>query len=181
MPSLLVVPIKLNHPLDPDLFLAPLEEVFRIPVTTEHAPSIDPLPAFNAERNQYYSTQLLAALLQTYPRHDGKILGVTSLDLYVPVLTYVFGEAQLSGKAAVISARRLDEREYGLPLNLPLLHARLIKEALHELGHTYGLLHCIDQQCAMHTSTIVEEVDIKPDAFCFSCLRALREQEGMNP
>jgi archaemetzincin len=98
-----------------------------------------------------------------------KILGVTGIDLFVPVLTYVFGEAQLDGRAAVVSSFRLDDRLYGLSPNPALLRERLVKETLHELGHTFGLLHCRDFECVMHSSTSVEEIDLKPAHLCGKC------------
>ena len=103
-----------------------------------------------------------------------KILAVTGLDLFVPVLTYVFGEAQLSGKAAVVSTFRLDETLYGLPANRPLLEERLLKEAVHELGHTFGLIHCRNYECAMHSSTAAEEIDIKGKGLCEECRKAIK-------
>jgi archaemetzincin len=107
----------------------------------------------------------------------GKVLGVTSLDLFVPVLTFVFGEAQLNGTAALVSTFRLNETFYGFPPNEALLEERLIKEAVHELGHTFGLIHCRDFACVMHSSTSVEEIDVKGKEFCGSCRKILRERE----
>jgi len=122
--------------------------------------------AFHAERNQYHSTLLLEAM---QPDGDVRLLGVTALDLYVPVLTFVFGEAQLGGRRAVVSLCRLDERFYGLPANPALLERRLFIEAVHELGHTYGLRHCRDWQCAMASTHSVERLDLKQPAFCAEC------------
>jgi archaemetzincin len=68
-------------------------------------------------RSQYNSTWILSQILTLVPEEDCKILGVTSLDLYVPVLTFVFGEAQLDGRAALVSSFRLRDELYGLPKN----------------------------------------------------------------
>ena len=76
-------------------------------------------------------------------------LGVTAYDLYVPVRTFVLGEAQLCGNCAVVSAARLSDEYYGLPPNPTLLRERWLKEAAHELGHTFGLRHCSDWRCVM--------------------------------
>jgi archaemetzincin len=84
-------------------------------------------------------------------------------------LTYVFGEAQLEGTAAIISTYRLDDTMYGLPPNPALFEQRMIKEAVHEVGHTFGLLHCRQFDCVMHSSAGVEEVDIKSRSFCPDC------------
>ncbi|MDZ7373716.1 MAG: archaemetzincin family Zn-dependent metalloprotease [candidate division KSB1 bacterium] len=120
-------------------------------------------------RNQYHSTEILAQLLRQAPRDTLRILGLTDLDLFIPVLTYVFGEAQLGGKAAVVSCYRLKNELYGLPPDNRLLQARLLKEAIHELGHTFHLLHCDDPSCVMRVSTYVEEIDYKGDRFCAAC------------
>jgi len=125
--------------------------------------------AWNTSRNQYESTLLLAALLNKFSGFEGKILGITSGDLFVPVLTYVFGEAQLEGRAAVVSSHRLHDEFYGLAQNNSVFTSRLVKESIHELGHTFGLLHCSDYLCVMHSSTGVEEIDIKSEKLCRRC------------
>jgi archaemetzincin len=91
----------------------------------------------------------------------------------VPVLTFVFGEAQLDGNCAVVSMARLKEEFYGLPPREDLLHDRLVKEAAHELGHTFGLRHCGDWRCVMASSHAVERLDIKGAEFCKSCWKAV--------
>jgi archaemetzincin len=101
--------------------------------------------------------------------HYQKILTLTDFDLFVPVLTFVFGEAQLNGKAAIVSAHRLYPEFYGLPPNDEIFISRLIKEINHELGHTYGLRHCLDFECVMHASSNVDEIDIKSENFCPDC------------
>jgi len=124
--------------------------------------------AFDPRRGQYYST----AVLQHLERNgdaDARVLGVTACDLFVPVLTFVFGEAQLSGNCAVVSTARLGDEYYGLPAREPLLRERLVKEAGHELGHTFGLRHCSDWYCVMASSHAVERLDVKGAQFCSRC------------
>jgi archaemetzincin len=103
------------------------------------------------------------------PGGRSRILGVLGEDLFIPILTYVFGEAQLGGRVAVVSYHRLQSERYGLAPDRGLLHERLLKESLHELGHLGGLIHCSDLECVMHISTYVEDIDMKPAAFCSSC------------
>jgi archaemetzincin len=103
------------------------------------------------------------------------VVGVTAVDLFVPVLTYVFGEAQLGGRAVVVSTHRLRPEAYGLPADDELVAARTEKEALHELGHTWGLRHCHAPDCVMRASTYAEEIDLKPAALCDRCLAAVRD------
>ena len=104
-----------------------------------------------------------------------RVLAVTGVDLYIPVLTFVFGQARLNGRCAVVSSFRLDNKFYGLPDNPALLQERLLKEAIHELGHTFGLLHCHDPECVMKSSTYVEEIDFKSSRFCERCFDKLVE------
>jgi archaemetzincin len=144
----------------------------------QHPPGFDPEVAFDASRGQHNSRIMLTQLLETASRKADRILGVTSVDLFIPVLTYVFGEAQLDGRAAVISFHRLDNQVYGLPPAPDVLFDRLCKEALHELGHTYNLLHCHDDRCVMASSTYVEGIDLKLGQFCRSCLEMIRVRTG---
>ena len=128
--------------------------------------------ALEERRNQYYSTAILQRLEQAC-NPDARVLGVTNCDLFVPVLTFVFGEAQLDGNCAVVSLARLGDEFYGLPAREDLLRERLIKEAGHELGHTFGLRHCADWQCVMSSSHGVERLDVKGAAFCERCRKPL--------
>ncbi|HLY20507.1 MAG TPA: archaemetzincin family Zn-dependent metalloprotease [Bryobacteraceae bacterium] len=127
-------------------------------------------------RNQYYSTAILQAM-QTLAEAGARLLAVTSLDLYVPVLTFVFGEAQLGGSCAVVSMHRLREEFYGLPAREDLMRERLFKEAVHELGHTFGLRHCDDWRCVMTSSHAVERLDVKDVHFCSACGRAVSRDQ----
>lgn len=139
-------------------------------VTTDE---FDATFAMDGARRQTYSTAVLARLAQA-PLPEGiAVLGVTEADLYVPVLTFVFGEAQMPGRAALVSLHRLREEYYGLPPNPRQLEERLLKEALHELGHTQGLRHCDDWRCVMVSSHAVEKLDLKEAEFCAACRRHL--------
>lgn len=125
--------------------------------------------AYHPTRQQYNSTQLLAGLLDLSLAEDHTLLGVTELDLFIPIFTFVFGEAQLGGRAALISTHRLHPQFYGLPADEQLFYSRCEKEAKHELGHTSGLKHCRSYDCVMHVSNSVEQVDLKPSSFCAAC------------
>ena len=130
--------------------------------------------AFDPSRDQYNSTYILAKLLEVSPKGTVKILGVTDVDLFIPILTFVFGEAQLDGLAAVVSMYRLNNELYGLPRDEEVLRHRLIKEAIHELGHTFGVRHCSDYECVMRASTYAEEIDLKSEFFCTSCRKLIK-------
>ena len=128
--------------------------------------------AHDRMRNQHHSTAILQAM-QPLAESGARLLAVTSVDLYVPVLTFVFGEAQLTGSCAVVSLHRLREEFYGLPAREELMRERLVKEAVHELGHTFGLRHCDDWRCVMTSSHGVERLDGKGAGFCVLCGRAV--------
>jgi archaemetzincin len=130
--------------------------------------TVDVAAAFEPRRGQYYSTAILQQL-EHGADTNARVLGVTMADLYVPVLTFVFGEGQLDGRCAVVSAARLDDAYYGLPPREDLLRERLLKEAVHELGHTFGLRHCPDWRCVMTSSHAVERLDVKTADFCEKC------------
>ena len=126
-------------------------------------------PAFHPGRQQYWSTHILVGM-QTFLRPDSwRVLAVTSLDLYIPILTFVFGEAQLNGACAVVSTHRLRQEFYGLPPDPELMLQRALKEAMHELGHTLALSHCDDYRCVMAPSHAVEWIDLKGSSLCTTC------------
>ena len=128
--------------------------------------------AYHAGRGQYHSREILQRLLQDPHAESWRILGVAEVDLFIPILTFVFGEAQLGGPAALVSTHRLRPEFYGLPKHPALLQERLKKEALHELGHTFGLKHCSDYLCVMSASHSVERIDLKQADFCEACTEA---------
>jgi archaemetzincin len=135
--------------------------------------AVDLAPFYAPEREQYHATLLLADLLRRVPSSRSRIVGITAEDLFIPVLTFVFGQAQLGGPAAVVSVMRLHTEFYGLPPDERLLLDRTVKEVVHELGHGFGLVHCPDRSCVMSSSTYVEEVDLKGEGYCAGCMELL--------
>ncbi len=144
-------------------------EKFRMPGEIL-SPALDPSFALHAERQQYHSSEILARMQRYIDSSTWRLLGVTELDLYIPILTFVFGEAQLGGSGAIVSYHRLRQDFYGLPEDVDLLANRLLVESVHELGHTLRLTHCHDYQCVMAPSHAVEWIDIKDSGFCEDCL-----------
>jgi archaemetzincin len=146
-----------------------LFEKFRVPADIL-APALDPAFALHAERQQFHSSDILDVMQRYVDKNTWRLLGVTERDLYIPILTFVFGEAQMGGSSAVVSYHRLAQEFYGLPPDLDLLANRLLIESVHELGHTLQLTHCDDFRCAMAPSHAVEWIDIKDSEFCEDCL-----------
>jgi len=133
----------------------------------------DPDYAYNKKRNQYLSTAILNAITEQkeYAPYE-KILGMIDHDLYVPELNFVFGEA--SRKAAVISITRLRQTFYHLPEDQSLFQRRVLTEAVHELGHTFGLGHCQNPRCVMFFSNSLTDTDRKGSEFCQKCKNLFR-------
>jgi archaemetzincin len=125
--------------------------------------------AYDPRRGQYGSIPALGLLLERCPPDALKLLAVTECDLFIPALTFVYGQAQLGGRVAVISLARLRQEFYGLPPNREVLLQRAWKEALHETGHTFGLVHCADRTCAMSLATNIRHIDAKRAEFCAAC------------
>lgn len=131
--------------------------------------------AFDPGRKQHHSTSILEKLAEIAPPHAIKVLGITEVDLFIPILTHVYGEAQLGGTACIISTHRLAE---GLSIvaDKDTYCERVAKEAVHELGHTFKLRHCKDNACIMHYCRSIKDVDRKSEQFCRYCKTLLEDE-----
>ncbi len=181
MSGLRVTPLeRLDEPL-----LAAIRESLRQGFGIEVEPGKnlgEPGFAWDGERGQYNAPLILRYLLDL-PAVDSavdsaKVLAVTGVDLYIPMLSFVYGQAQLGGRVAVVSVARLKPEFYSLAPDGELLEVRARKEALHEVGHLFGLVHCPDPSCAMALSTGVRQLDRKQPSLCASC--AALASEGRN-
>lgn len=150
-----------------------IKKDFGFPIKTSQS-TINPEDSYNAMRKQYHSTNILKEMLDELPSDALKMIGITSSDLFIPILTFVFGEAQLDGKVGIVSSARLRQEFYGLPPNQALLKRRLIKEIKHELGHTFGIVHCSLRECVMSVANNIADVDAKGSSFCEGCRELLR-------
>lgn len=130
---------------------------------------LDPAPSYHPERQQYHSSEILRRMHGSVRPGDWRLLAVADVDLYIPILKYVFGEAQMAGPCAVVSTYRLRQEYYGFDRDDELMRERLLKECIHELGHTLELRHCQEYSCVMASAHAVEWIDLREVSFCESC------------
>jgi archaemetzincin len=166
--DLYLVPVGVVPPRVLDWIEDAAAEWFPLPI--RRIPSMNiPDSAYDVKRAQYQSVEIMKMLAQRAPRDAFRVLGITEIDLAIPMLSFLFGQAQFDGPVALVSLRRLRQEFYGLSAQESLLRERVVKEALHELGHTFGLVHCSESSCAMSLATHVELVDAKEERFCTRC------------
>ena len=139
-------------------------------------PHIDPPEyAFDDKRRQYNAATILKTLESGAFQHYAKVIGLLDVDLFIPIFTHVFGEARQGGKFALVSLYRLRKNPDGSVPPEPTLLERVAKVALHEAGHLFNLLHCMDERCLMHFSGNLEDLDSTPLYFCRYCTTYLRD------
>lgn len=168
-----LLPLGFSEPHLLEVIAAAVEKAFGFSTRQLVQTSITPL-AYDPNRRQYSSPVILKDLYQRLPTDTLRLLGVVRVDIYVPQFNYVFGQAAVDGLVSVISLHRLDPEFYGNPPDVQLLEQRAAKEAIHELGHTFGLRHCDNPTCVMYFSNNIEDTDRKSAQFCAESLVQLR-------
>lgn len=128
-----------------------------------------PSYAYNSERNQFEGEKILRELDRLEFPDAQRVLGIVDVDLYSDDLNFIFGQAEVLGRNCLISVYRLDPRFYKEKYLEKIFYIRILKEAMHELGHTFGLGHCPEKTCVMHYSNTLEDTDYKEDRFCKRC------------
>jgi archaemetzincin len=152
----------------PEKIVNDVEREFSMSVKTSDG-RLDISEFYNPNRNQYDGNLLLKAIGNRFSEHSFKTIGIFNVDLYIPILTYIFGQAYLNGKCGIVSVYRLRNERYGLTSNETLFLDRVRKEVIHELGHMFGLIHCLNPDCVMRSSTYVEDIDQKSHMLCSKC------------
>lgn len=145
-----------------------VETVFKLPVAMKEN-HFDLTEYYNPTRRQYDGNRLLKLVNSLYHKPGQKTIGLFRVDLFIPILTYIFGQALFGGCTGIVSLYRLRNEQYGMPPDDLLLYNRFLKVLIHELGHTYGLTHCLVPNCIMRSSTYVEDLDLKKHTFCMKC------------
>ena len=124
---------------------------------------------YDPGRRQYNANKLLKVVDSIALPDSYKTIGLFNVDLYIPILTFIFGQAVLGGNTGIASLYRLNNERYGMPPDKIILMERFKKEVIHELGHTFGLIHCNAPECVMRSSTYVEDIDLKEVHMCQTC------------
>jgi archaemetzincin len=137
-------------------------------------------PSVIKRRNQWNSFNILEWLNKFRPNKATRILGILDIDAYSDGFDFVFGEAFYRGRVAAVYLPRLMQEFYGIKPNTSLFYQRLVKEAIHELGHAFGFDHCKNSQCVMYFSTSLLDVDAKGRSFCYSCRKKYLNSRGPN-
>jgi archaemetzincin len=141
---------------------------FNLPVRVKEG-HIDLSDFYDSTRRQYNGNGLLKEVDSKYSSDSYKTIGIFNVDLYIPILTYIFGQAFLNGNSGIVSLYRLSNERYGMIADENNFLDRAIKEVIHELGHTLGLIHCHAPTCVMRSSTYVEDLDQKDFNLCIKC------------
>jgi len=134
---------------------------------------IDVSEFYDPVRRQYNGNRLLKEVEMLFADDSNKTMGLFNVDLFIPILTYIFGQAFLSGRSGIASLYRFNNERYGMNADDNFILERFKKEVIHELGHTLGLIHCHIPTCVMRSSTYVEDIDQKSAALCGSCRSTL--------
>jgi archaemetzincin len=145
-----------------------VEREYSLPVLLKEG-HLDLSDFYDSSRRQYNGNSLLKELDQHYASDQCKTLGLFSIDLFIPILTYIFGQAYLNGRCGIASLYRLSNERYGIQRQDQLLSDRFGKEIIHELGHMFGLIHCHNPECVMRSSTYAEDIDQKKQTLCAKC------------
>ncbi len=128
-----------------------------------------PKTVLNSVRKQLFFSSIAAKVAAAYEADAGIVLGVTDFDLYKTSHQFIFGSASPAQRCAVVSLHRLRAEFYGEKPNENALFQRLLKESVHEIGHTLGLKHCYNARCAMYYSNSIFDTDNKHSQFCENC------------
>jgi archaemetzincin len=136
---------------------------------------------YNPISKQYDASYIFEVLDKNIKnKNQFRTLGVIDEDIYADTLNFIFGRAKYPKNEfykyhgiALISVARLKENFYRRSPNESLFELRVLKEAIHELGHTFGLPHC-HNHCIMRFSNHLKDTDDKPYKYCDTCEKKVR-------
>jgi archaemetzincin len=170
--------LMINHGNFEKNFLGTIAEnitrEYHLPVSVKES-HMDLSEFFDPMRRQYNGNLMMKELVSLSSLNSNKKIALYRVDLFNPILTYIFGQASLNGNIGVASLYRLRNEQYGMKKDDDLLLERYQKVIIHELGHMFGLMHCHFPPCVMRSSTYVEDIDQKSPQLCTKC----RQELGM--
>ena len=162
-----------------EMVVEDVEREFSLPVKTREG-HLAISVFYDSARRQYDGNRLIHEIEARFASDREKILGLFNVDLFIPILTYIFGQAFLDGRTGIASIYRLNNERYGIKADEKLFVERIRKEIIHELGHTFGLIHCRNIDCVMRSSTYVEDIDQKDAALCPQCRMNMERNKKKN-
>lgn len=157
-----------------DLIVMDITNEFFVPVRIREG-HLDLSEFYDPARNQYDGNKLLKKIDILFSLENIKTIGIFNVDLFIPILTYIYGQAFLNGRSGIVSIFRLKNERYGIKADEKIFVDRIRKEIIHELGHMFGLIHCNNPVCVMRSSTYVEEIDQKKHQLCAKCKGELNQ------
>lgn len=180
--NIYIQPVVVSESREPEVWLLEviarrLAEIFKAKTIVEKKAIYIPDTVYNPRRHQY-SAEMTVQFL-TRERKPEKVLAVADFDLYVPSLNFVFGLAGMFTDIAIISLTRLRPEFYGLPTDRTRFTSRAIKEAVHEIGHLYGLSHCPNARCVMHFSNSLLDTDKKNEELGDKCKQVMKQRKNI--
>jgi archaemetzincin len=171
MSEIILVPLHFNSTILREFIHHSIPEITGLSARVQNH-QIEVEPFYDVNRGQYDAIKIIQEFEKENSPHT---LILTTVDLFIPIFTFVFGLAKLNGSTGIVSTRRLENRYYGLPDDPQLLQERLLKEIIHEFGHLAGLRHCPQFDCVMASSTSADEIDIKSAYYCEACRSRFEE------
>jgi len=132
-----------------------------------------PQHAHNHWRKQYNSEIIMSEVANIpevkFIDKDIPTLMIIDQDIYFKTLNFVFGLEDPITNACIVSTARLRPELYDEKSDERKVTQRLIKEAIHEIGHLKGMDHCGNKKCVMAYSPSVNYIDTKEKEFCEQC------------
>lgn len=147
---------------------AAVKREFLFPVNIKEG-HLDLSEFYDPVRRQFNGTKLLNEVDCLFSSDSDKTIGLFNVDIFIPILTYIFGQAFLNGRTGIASLYRFSNERYGMKKDDKFIQDRFMKEVIHELGHTFGLIHCHIPTCVMRSGTYVEDIDQKSANLCIKC------------
>ena len=150
-----------------------VQKVYQCPVEIREGRIWDLMIYYDHVRRQYDGNKLLKEIDSMLISSSSKKIGLFAVDLFIPILTFIFGQSVYQGNSGIASIYRLRNEQYGMKPDTNVAYNRFKKVIIHEIGHTYGLIHCYVPSCVMRSSTYVEDIDQKKQHLCSQCLSKL--------